>query len=68
MQAERGSADLNFNFTLKQSAAKAAWTKAIGLLSLIPIVSVPCSLSARWVPAAITPAPAAAGFGATPEA
>jgi hypothetical protein len=28
MQAERGSADLNFNFALNLSAAKAAWTKA----------------------------------------
>jgi hypothetical protein len=29
MQAERGSADLHFNFTLKLSAAKAAGTKAV---------------------------------------
>jgi len=33
------------------------------LLNLIQIVSVKCSLSARWAPAAVTPAPAAAGFG-----
>ena len=34
----------------------------------IQIVSVLCSLIAQWAPAAVTPAPAAAGFGATPEA
>ena len=38
------------------------------LMYLIQIVSVRCSLIAQWAPAAVTPAPAAAGFGATPEA
>ena len=40
----------------------------IGLLDLIQIVSVLCSHIARWAPAAVTPAPAAAVVGATPGA
>ncbi len=44
------------------------WETRNRFLDLIQIVSVPCSLIAQWAPAAVTPAPAAAGFGATPEA
>ena len=44
-----GVSDFNLNLTLKQSAAKAAWTKASGLLPLIQIVSVPSVVKLVWI-------------------
>ncbi len=54
--------------TTDGSGMGTGWDQDIGLLHLILIGSVKCSLTAQWAPAAVTPAPAAAGLGATPEA